>query len=399
MYNDIIFIIVLRIILGGVMKTVITDDKLTLNDGRVISLDNSFVLPAFADVHVHFREPGYEYKETIKTGCLSGAAGGYTDVCTMPNLKPAPSNLDALKVQLDIIKRDANIGVHPYGTITEEGRGEGRMADMEAVAPYVIAFTDDGFGVQDGGQMREAMQRARALDKMIVAHCEDMDLLHQGKVAESEWRQIERDLKLADETKVAYHVCHISCKESVEVIREAKKSGVNVTCETAPHYLVLDRNDLDSFVTKSPELGGRFKMNPPIKDAADREALIEGIHDGTVDMIATDHAPHADDEKNRGFLKSMNGIVGLETAFPVLYTRLVKTGIISLDKLVDLMSINPRERFGLAAPDDYVVIDYANEYVINPDSFKSNGRWTPFDGWKVYGRPIYTIRNGEVVYG
>lgn len=381
------------------MKAIINNDKLTLEDGRVISLDNSFVLPAFADVHVHFREPGYEYKETIRTGSMAAAAGGYTDVCTMPNLVPAPSDAEAVRKQLDIIERDAVIGVHPYGTITEGGLGTGAVCDLEALAPHVIAFSDDGFGVQDRGTMREAMERARDLGKLIVAHCEDMELLHAGKVRESEWRQIERDLKLADETGVGYHVCHISCKESVEVIREAKKSGVNVTCETAPHYLVLDTDDLNEFLCSYPERGGNFKMNPPIKDRSDRDALIEGICDGTVDMIATDHAPHSEEEKSRGFLKSMNGIVGLETAFPVLYTGLVCEGIITLDKLTDIMSVNPRRRFGLEAPEDYVVIDGANEYVINPDNFLTKGRSTPFDGWRVKGRPIVTIKNGEVVYG
>lgn len=381
------------------MKTVINNDKLILNDGRVIPLDNSFVLPAFVDVHVHFREPGYEYKETIASGSMAAAAGGFTDVCTMPNLNPAPSNLEAVRKQLEIIEKDAVIGVHPYGTITEAGRGEGKMADMEAIAPYVIAFSDDGFGVQDGGMMREAMERAKTLDKMIVAHCEDMELLAEGKVRESEWRQIERDLKLADETGVAYHVCHISCRESVQVIRDAKKSGVNVTCETAPHYLVLDTDDVEKFLSREPENGGRFKMNPPIKTPDDRDALIEGITDGTVDMIATDHAPHSEEEKSRGFARSMNGIVGLETAFPVLYTGLVRTGIITLNQLSEIMSLNPRKRFGLENPDDLVVVDFANEYTINPAEFKTMGRSTPFDGWKVYGKPMFTIRNGEVVYG
>ena len=381
------------------MKAIINNDKLELTDGRVIALDNSFVLPAFADVHVHFREPGYEYKETIRSGSQAAAAGGYTDVCTMPNLKPAPSNLAAVRAQLDIIEKDAVIGVHPYGTITEGGLGTGAICDLESLAPHVIAFSDDGFGVQDAGVMREAMERARALGKLIVAHCEDMELLHAGKVRESEWRQIERDLKLADETGAAYHVCHISCLESVEVIRAAKKSGVDVTCETAPHYLVLDTDDLNEFISRYPADGGRFKMNPPIKDREDREALLEGINDGTIDMIATDHAPHSAEEKSRGFLKSMNGIVGLETAFPVLYTGLVREGIITLDKLSDIMSSNPRKRFGLTAADDYVVINHTDEYIINPESFKTRGRSTPFDGWKVFGRPVITIRNGEVIYG
>ena len=275
-------------------------DVTNMNDcdeKRVIELDNSFILPSFCDVHVHFREPGFGYKETIRQGSLAGARGGYTVVGTMPNLKPAPCDMDSLRVQQEIIDRDAVIQVIPYGTITKDQSGTGTLSDMEGMANHVLAFSDDGKGVQDDGLMREAMNVAKSLNKLIVAHCEDESLLREGKVRESEWRQIERDLKLADETGCGYHVCHISCKESVEVIRDAKKSGVNVTCETAPHYLVLDTEDVRKGIAENSEAGGRFKMNPPIKDPEDRKAMIEGALDGTVDMIATDHAPHSAEEK------------------------------------------------------------------------------------------------------
>ena len=304
-------------------------DVTNMNDcdeKRVIELDNSFILPSFCDVHVHFREPGFGYKETIRQGSLAGARGGYTVVGTMPNLKPAPCDMDSLRVQQEIIDRDAVIQVIPYGTITKDQSGTGTLSDMEGMANHVLAFSDDGKGVQDDGLMREAMNVAKSLNKLIVAHCEDESLLREGKVRESEWRQIERDLKLADETGCGYHVCHISCKESVEVIRDAKKSGVNVTCETAPHYLVLDTEDVRKGIAENSVAGGRFKMNPPIKDPEDRKAMIEGALDGTVDMIATDHAPHSAEEKTKGFEKSLNGITGLECAFPVLYTGLVRPG-------------------------------------------------------------------------
>lgn len=364
---------------------------------RVINADNSFILPSFCDVHVHFREPGQSYKETISTGSKAAAHGGYTTVCTMPNLKPAPSTLDALSVQLDLINRDADIEVIPYGTITLAQNGRGELADMEALSSYVCAFSDDGRGVQADELMREAMYHAKELGKLIVAHCEDESLLREGKVRESEWKQIERDLKLADETGAGYHVCHISCKESVEVIREAKKSGVDVTCETAPHYLVFDTDDIRTFTGSWPELGGRFKMNPPIKDRADKEALIEGLLDGTVDMIATDHAPHSADEKSRGFAKSPNGITGLECAFPALYTYLVKPGVISLEHLVHVMSIAPRERFGLKQ-NGWTMIDLDNTFRLDTASFLSLGKCTPFDGHVLSGLVKMTIMNGKIVY-
>ena len=364
---------------------------------RVINADNSFILPSFCDVHVHFREPGQSYKETISTGSKAAAHGGYTTVCTMPNLKPAPSTIDALSVQLDLIKKNADIEVIPYGTITLAQNGRGELADMKAIAPYVCAFSDDGRGVQADELMREAMYQAKKLGKLIVAHCEDEALLREGKVRESEWKQIERDLKLADETGAGYHVCHISCKESVEVIRDAKKSGVDVTCETAPHYLVFDTDDISVFTGKWPELGGRFKMNPPIKDRADKEAMIEGVLDGTVDMIATDHAPHSADEKGRGFVKSPNGITGLECAFPALYTYLVKTGDISLEHLVHIMSIAPRKRFGFKQ-NGWTMVDLDRAYKLDASEFMSLGKCTPFDGHMLNGLVQMTIMNGKIVY-
>lgn len=376
-------------------------DVTNMNDcdeKRVIELDNSFILPSFCDVHVHFREPGFGYKETIRQGSLAGARGGYTVVGTMPNLKPAPCDMDSLRVQQEIIDRDAVIQVIPYGTITKDQSGTGTLSDMEGMANHVLAFSDDGKGVQDDGLMREAMNVAKSLNKLIVAHCEDESLLREGKVRESEWRQIERDLKLADETGCGYHVCHISCKESVEVIRDAKKSGVNVTCETAPHYLVLDTEDVRKGIAENSEAGGRFKMNPPIKDPEDRKAMIEGALDGTVDMIATDHAPHSAEEKTKGFEKSLNGITGLECAFPVLYTGLVRPGVMTLERLVEMMAIVPRKRFGLPMGDDYVVMDLENPYVLDSSRFLSMGKFTPFDGWTVYGKTQMTFWNGKIVY-
>ena len=328
------------------------------------------VFPGFCDVHVHFREPGFSYKETIASGSAAAARGGYTAVCAMPNLNPVPDSVENLRVQTDIIKKDALISVFPYAAITVGEKGE-QIADLEALAPHVIAFSDDGKGVQSEDMMREAMIRAKSLGKMIVAHCEVNELLkggyihdgeyakmhgHKGICSESEWRQIERDLRLSKETGCAYHVCHISTKESVELIRKAKAEGINVTCETGPHYLVLDENDLKE--------EGRFKMNPPLRSLADREALIEGIIDGTIDMIATDHAPHSAEEKAKGLKDSAFGIVGLETTFPVLYTKLVKENIISLEKLVKLLTENPRRRFGISQTGDFTVWNLNESYKI-----------------------------------
>ena len=362
------------------------------------------VFPGFCDVHVHLREPGFSYKETVATGSLASARGGYTDVCTMPNLNPVPDSIENLKKQLDIIEKDAVIGVHPYGSITVAQAGR-ELADLEGMAENVIAFSDDGRGVQDAGMMRSAMERAKALGKMIVAHCEVNDLLfggyihdgeyakahgHRGICSESEWRQIERDLKLADEVGCAYHVCHISTKESVELIREAKKSGVNVTCETGPHYLILTDMDLEEH--------GRFKMNPPLRSKEDKDALIGGIVDGTIDMIATDHAPHSAEEKGRGLEKSAFGIVGIETALATMNTYMVRTGIITLDKLTDLLVYNPRERFGLPVGESFSVWRLDEEFTVDPAEFISLGKATPFDGTKLYGKCYGTVYNGKVVY-
>lgn len=362
------------------------------------------VFPGFCDVHVHFRQPGFSYKETIKSGSLASAHGGYTAVCTMPNLNPVPDSAEHLKQQTDIIKIDAVINVYPYGAITVGQAGE-KLSDMESMAENVIAFSDDGKGVQSEEMMREAMLRAKALGKMIVAHCEDNSLLYQGYIhdgvyakehnhrgicSESEWKPIERDLRLAKETGCAYHVCHISCKESVELIRKAKTEGVNVTCETGPHYLILTDEDLQE--------DGKFKMNPPLRSKADRQALIEGIQDGTVDMIATDHAPHSAEEKSRGLEKSAFGIVGIESAFQLVYTHLVKTGIITLERAVELLAINPRKRFNIPLNDDYTVWDLSQKTKINPDEFLSQGRATPFEGTSVFGKCLLTVCNGKTVY-
>ena len=387
----------------------IKDFTVALNDtdlsvGSLSAFKNIYVFPAFCDVHVHFREPGFFYKETIKTGSLSAAKGGYTDVCTMPNLKPVPDSADNIKEQLKIIEKTAAIRVHPYAAITRGEMGQ-ELVDFEALSPYCIAFSDDGRGVQSEDMMRAAMLKARKLGKIIAAHCEDNSLLdggyihkgeyaaahgHKGICSESEWRQIERDLKLAEETGCKYHVCHISTAESVELIRKAKAEGVDVTCETAPHYLVLSDKDLEE--------DGRFKMNPPLRSERDRLALLEGIKDGTIDMIATDHAPHSLEEKSKGLEKSLMGVVGLETAFPVLYTYLVKEGIISLERLVELMALNPRKRFGIEETGDFCVFALDSEYGVTPDKFLTMGRSTPFAGMRVFGENLITVCGGKTVW-
>ncbi len=362
------------------------------------------VFPGFCDVHVHFREPGFSYKETIGTGSRASARGGYTAVCTMPNLNPVPDSVEHLKQQKERIDASACIHVYPYGSITVEEKGE-TLADLEGMAPDVIGFSDDGRGVQSEEMMRSAMLRAKALGRMIVAHCEDNSLLrggyihdgeyakahgHRGICSESEWGQIARDLELVKETGVSYHVCHISTKESVEIIRRAKAEGLDVTCETGPHYLVMDDTMLEE--------EGRFKMNPPIRSREDRDALIAGILDGTIDMIATDHAPHSAEEKARGLEKSAFGVVGIETAFPILYTYLVKPGILSMEKLVELLVVNPRKRFGIELGCDYSIWDLDAEYAIDPADFLSMGKATPFAGWKVNGKCMATVCDGTVVY-
>ena len=373
-------------------------------EGVVRDFSKYAVFPGFCDVHVHFREPGFSYKETIKSGSAASAKGGYTSVCTMPNLNPVPDSLEHLKEQTDIIERDAVIEVLPYAAITVGEKGE-ELVDMESLAEKVIAFSDDGRGVQSEEMMREAMLRAKALGKMIVAHCEVNELLrggyihdgdyakehgHRGICSESEWKQIERDLRLAKETGCAYHVCHISTKESVEIIRKAKAEGVNVTCETGPHYLVMDDSDLQE--------EGRFKMNPPLRGKEDREALIEGIKDGTIDMIATDHAPHSAEEKSRGLEKSPFGITGIETCFPVVYTKLVKTGIITLEKAIELLAINPRKRFGIKQGNDFTVWDLEALEKVEPEKFLSMGKATPFEGWELFGKCMLTVKDGQIVY-
>ena len=362
------------------------------------------IFPGFCDVHVHFREPGFSYKETIATGSRAAARGGYTAVCTMPNLNPVPDSVENLRVQRRLIEETACIHIYPYGAITVGEQGEA-LSDLEGMAPDVVGFSDDGRGVQSDDLMRQAMLRAKALGKPIVAHCEVNSLLrggyihdgdyakahgHRGICSESEWGQIARDLQLVKETGCAYHVCHVSAKESVALIRKAKAEGLDVTCETGPHYLVMD----DSFLQED----GRFKMNPPLRGKEDREALLQGILDGTIDMIATDHAPHSAEEKSRGLEKSAFGIVGIETAFPILYTYLVKPGILSLDKLLELLCVNPRRRFGLPLGTDYSIWDLNAAYPIDPEDFLSIGRATPFAGWQVSGKCIATICDGKLVY-
>ena len=377
---------------------------------KVYYLDNLYIFPGFTDVHVHLREPGFSYKETIRTGTLASARGGYTAVCSMPNLNPVPDSAENLKVQTDIIAKDAVISVYPFGAITVGEKGE-VLSDMEAMAPDVIGFSDDGKGVQDEDMMISAMKKAKALGRIISAHCEDESLLdggyihdgeyarehgHRGICSESEWGPVARDIELVKRTGVSYHVCHVSTKETVELVRKAKSEGVDITCETGPHYLVFSDKDLHE--------DGGFKMNPPIRSEADRLALIEGIKDGTVDMIATDHAPHSAEEKSKGLL-SLNGIVGIETAFPVLYTKLVKEGVISLDRLIELMSSKPSERFGIdtrlevGAKANFTVFNLTDEYTISKDDFLSMGKSTPFDGMRVYGKCMYTVCNGNIAYG
>ncbi len=379
-------------------------------DISVFNFNNCVVIPGLIDVHVHLREPGYFFKETIKSGTQAAARGGFTTVCSMPNLKPVPDCMRNLQPQLDAIKNTALINVCPYGSITL-GQNGALISEMEKMSKYVVGFTDDGRGVQDADIMKMAMQRAKACGKMIVAHCEDNSLLtggyiHDGKYArfnghrgissESEWRQLERDLKLVRETGCSYHMCHVSTKESVYLIRQAKAEGLDVTCETAPHYLVLCDMDIKN--------EGRFKMNPPIRDESDREALIEGICDGTVDMIATDHAPHTAEEKSRGLKSSLMGVVGLETSFPIVYTELVKKGVITFGKLIELMHDNPAKRFNIGTElkkgqqADFAVFDLNAEYEIDPAEFLSQGKATPFEGRKVFGRCKMTAAGGQTVW-
>ncbi len=362
------------------------------------------LLPGFCDVHVHFREPGFCYKETVKTGSQAAAHGGYTAVCTMPNLNPVPDSIEHITPQLEAIKNDAVIKVFPYASITVGELGE-KLSDLEGLAPLSIAFSDDGRGVQSDDMMRSAMKKAKALGKMIVAHCEVNELLHGGYIhdgnyakehrhrgicSESEYAQIARDIELVRETGVSYHVCHISTKESVELIRKAKAEDLDITCETGPHYLVFDDSNLKE--------DGKWKMNPPLRSKEDKEALIDGILDGTIDMIATDHAPHSAEEKSRGLEKSAFGIVGIETAFSVMYTHFVKTGIISLERLLELISVNPAKRFGIDISNDFTVWDLEKEYIVRPEEFLSKGRATPFENNKLFGRCLLTVSDRKTAY-
>lgn len=379
---------------------------------KVFFAQDKYLIPGFVDVHVHLRKPGFSYKETIKTGTQAAAAGGYTAVCSMPNVDPVPDCIEGIKAQTDIIEKDAVIDVYPFASITKGRKGCGELVDFDELKDIAIGFSDDGTGVQDGEDMKNAMMQCAKLGKIISAHCEVNSLLnggyihdgeyckehnHKGICSASEYEQIERDCILAKETGVQYHVCHISTKESVDIIRKAKADGVDVTCETGPHYLTMCDMDLKE--------DGRFKMNPPLRSIEDRQALIEGVLDGTVDVIATDHAPHSKDEKSRGLAKSAMGVVGLETSFGVLNTKLVKTNVITLEKLVDMMSVRPREIFNIDGGKiaegevaDLALLDIDKEWTVNPDEFYSMGRSTPFEGWKLQGKNVLTICKGEIVY-
>ena len=384
-----------------------------LHEADALPLGGKLLIPGLVDVHVHLREPGFFYKEGVKSGTLAAARGGYTDVCAMPNLNPPPDTPEHLEEELSAIRRDAAVQVHPYGCITMGQRGRGELCDFEALRPQTVAFSDDGRGIQEEGSMREAMRRVKAAGGLIAAHCEDESLLHGGCVhegeyarqhglkgisSESEWRQVERDLRLAEETGCPYHVCHVSTKESVALIRQAKARGVDVTCETAPHYLLLCDTELED--------DGRFKMNPPIRSARDRAALLEGIADGTIDMIATDHAPHAAEEKAGGLRHSLMGVPGLESAFAACVTALVEPGVVPLERLAELMSVNPSRRFGLPgrfgitpnAVADLTVADVTARRVFDAEQTFTKSKRSPFDGLTLTGAVCATIVNGEIVW-
>ncbi len=387
-------------------------EALPVGEGRVVEAAGLWLLPGLVDLHVHLREPGFSAKETIHSGTLAGAHGGFTTLCSMPNLSPAPDSVEHLEEQLSIIRRDAVIDVRPYASITVGRKGSGEVVDVAALAPYVAGFSDDGTGVSDEKIMEEAMWRVAECDSIIAAHCEVDELvrggvIHDGEFArrngipgicsESEWRQIERDLKLVERTGCRYHVCHISTAESVELIRDAKRSGLRVSCETAPHYLVLTDEEIKD--------EGRFKMNPPIRSARDRDALIEGLVDGTIEVIATDHAPHTAEEKSRGVRGSAFGITGLESSLPIVYTHLVERGILSMERMVDAMTLAPRRLFGLGGGviaagqrADLALVDLDGSYTIQSSDFLSMGHSTPFEGWLVRGRSVMTIYRGKIVY-
>ena len=392
----------------------VSDGKVFLSPSLAVTeeeIDGQVIFPGLADAHVHLREPGFFYKESIATGSESGARAGYAALFAMPNLSPVPDSLEGLAPELDAIKRTARTGVYPYAALTVGEKGE-ELSAIEELAPHVIGFSDDGKGVQSEALMREAMRRVKACGKVIAAHCEVNELLrggyihdgayarahgHKGICSESEWKMVERDVALAEETGVSYHVCHVSTKESVDIVRRAKARGVDVTCETAPHYLLLTEDDLKD--------EGRFKMNPPIRTAADRDALLKGLADGTVDMVATDHAPHSDEEKSKGLRGSLMGVIGLEFAFPVLYTGLVRKGVISLHRLVEAMSGAPLARFGLPGGDirdgaraDLAVFDLSREWTVRGAESASKGSSTPFEGMKVRAKNTMTILNGEIIW-
>ncbi len=380
-------------------------DNFVAGGPRVSDVNGYSLFPGFFDVHVHFREPGFSYKETILTGSQAAAHGGFTAVATMPNLNPVPDSLEHLKVEQDIIDRDAVIDCYPYASLTVGELGE-EIVPIEELAPKVIAFSDDGRGIQSADMMRKLMERAADVDKIVCAHCEinkysNKGYIHAGNYArlhghrgqdpESEVAEIRRDIIIAEQTGCRYHVCHCSVKEGIDLVRKAKERGVDISCETGPHYLALDDSELME--------QGRFKMNPPLRSAEDREALIQGIQDGTIDMIATDHAPHSLEEKDQGLANSAFGIVGLETSFPICYTTLVRTGRITLDRLIELMAINPRVRFDIPIrKNDFTVFDLNDKYIVHPDEFLSKGRATPFENWEVYGRCLLTVRDGEIVW-
>ena len=394
---------------GGIVSRV--EPAVVPNSGVPVFNYSGIVVPGLVDVHVHLREPGFSFKETMETGTAAAARGGYTAVCAMPNLNPVPDSAEHLAVELEAIRRGAKVHVYPYGSLTVGERGL-EMADISAMADAAVAYSDDGRGVQDEDMMRECMRAVAATGKLLAAHCEVDSLLkggyihdgayarahgHRGICSESEWREVERDIRLAEETGCAFHVCHVSTKESVRLVREARARGVNVTAETAPHYLLLTEEDLQE--------DGRFKMNPPLRERADRDALIEGLLDGTIGMIATDHAPHTPEEKSRGLEKSPMGVVGLECAFPVLFTGLVEKGVITLEKLVELMSSAPAKRFGIPGgeievgkPANLAVFDIDTEHTIDSSEFASMGRATPFEGWRVRGKCLMTVCAGRTVW-
>lgn len=381
------------------------------DEAAAYDCSSKYIVPGLVDVHVHLREPGFSYKETVKTGTLAAARGGFTAICSMPNVLPPPDCKKGLAKQLEIIKKDACIKVLPHACITKGQKGKGELSDFEELSPLCAGFSDDGVGVQDEDTMRKAMERAAALGKTIVAHCEDERYLsggyihdgqyarkygHKGISSKSEYIQIERDLRLSEQTGCRYHICHISTKESVELVRQAKRRGILVTCEATPHHIILCDEDIKE--------DGNYKMNPPLRDKSDRQAIIDGIKDGTIDMVATDHAPHSAEEKSRGLEGSAMGIVGLETAFPLMYTHLVKSGIITLEKLIELMSAKPGEMFGIRqeikenSSANFAVLDLDARYKIDKDKFLSMGKNTPFDGFEVYGEVILTCADGRIVW-